>query len=92
MILVFFSIALRAVLKVPVFTILLRLLSYLRLWNPAVSDYHGAINVNREAIPQRRNVKICTLLYKQVLHPQQPSTPVEANAQLGGRDSDILPL
>ena len=44
-----------------------------------VSDYHEVFNIGREDIPSRRNVKICTLLYKQVLHLQGPSTLLEAN-------------
>jgi hypothetical protein len=43
--------------------------------NLAVSDYHGVLG--REDRLQRSNMKICTLLYKQALYPQQPSTYVE---------------
>ena len=60
----FFPTALRAVLKVPAFTILLRHSHTLDSWTHAVSNYHGVINLYRESIPQRRNMKICTLLYK----------------------------
>jgi hypothetical protein len=45
----------------------------------AVSNYHGVINFNKESAPQRRNMKICTLLYKQALHPH----PQQLSAQLG---------
>jgi hypothetical protein len=34
-------------------------------WTPAISDYHGVINLGGEDIPPRKNMKICTLLYKQ---------------------------
>lgn len=33
----------------------------------AVSNYHGVITINRDGIPQRRNMKVCTLVYKQAL-------------------------
>ena len=46
----FFPIALRAVLKVLAFTILLR--NSLASWIHAVSNYHGDINFGRENIPQ----------------------------------------
>ena len=49
---------------------------------PAVSNYHGVINLVREDINQRRNMKMCTLLYKQALHPQQPPTLVQAHSLL----------
>jgi hypothetical protein len=35
-----------------------------------------------EDIPQRKNIKICTILYKQSLHPQIPSTLIQAHALL----------
>jgi hypothetical protein len=74
MFLEFFPTALRAVLKVPVFTILQTLATPWRP-GPVLSDDHGhliIISVNRDNIPQRDG-KICTLLYKQVLCPKQPS-------------------
>ena len=48
----------------------------------AVSNYHGVINFNKESAPQRRNMKICTLLYKQALHPQQLSAQLGAHPLL----------
>lgn len=48
----------------------------------AVSDYYGVINLDREDFPWRRNMKICTLLYKQTLCPQELSLLVEAHALL----------
>lgn len=40
--------------------------------------YYGIININKEDITQR-NMKICILLQKQALCPQQPSTLMEAH-------------
>ena len=65
-----FPIALRAV---PVFTILWIHSHTLDSQTCIVFSSHGVINVYKEDIPQR-NVKICPLLYKQALHPQQPLT------------------
>lgn len=48
----FFHIALRAVLKVSVFTILLRHSPTIDSQTPAVFNHHGVINVNKEDIPQ----------------------------------------
>ena len=42
-----FPIALRTVLKVPVFIILLKHSHTLHPWTGAVSNYHGVININR---------------------------------------------
>jgi hypothetical protein len=42
-----FQIALRAILNIPVFTILLRHSHTLDSWTCAVSTSHGVINVNR---------------------------------------------
>jgi hypothetical protein len=50
-----FPLALMAVLKVPVFNILLRHLHTLNSWTPDVPNYHGVINVNREDIPQTQS-------------------------------------
>lgn len=55
-----FSTTLRAVLKVPVFTILMRHQPHLCLPD---HDYHGVINVNREDVPEERK------LYKQASYP-----------------------
>lgn len=72
MFLAFFSTALRAVLKVPLFTILLR-------HQPFASDLTlRVIDVNKEDVPGR-NRKTCTLLHKQATCLQQPSTPVEVH-------------
>jgi hypothetical protein len=57
---------------------LLRLRCTLASWILALSDYHGINNFGREDIPQRRNMKLYTLLYKQALCLQQPSTFKEA--------------
>ena len=46
-----------------------------------VSNYQWVINLVKEDIPQRRNMKIFTL-YKQALHPQQPPTLIEAHTLL----------
>ena len=54
-----FPIALRAVLKVPVFTILLRHSHTLNSWTHAVSNYHEVINVNREDIPGKEGILHC---------------------------------
>jgi hypothetical protein len=45
------STVLRAVLKVPAFTIWLRHEPHFCFWTCAVSDLHALINVNRENIP-----------------------------------------
>jgi hypothetical protein len=50
----FFSTALMAVLKVPRFTILLRHSHTLNFWTPAVSNYPGVNNVDREDILRRK--------------------------------------
>jgi hypothetical protein len=42
----------RAVLKVKVFTVFLKHSQNFDSWTPAVSNYHGVINVNRKDIPQ----------------------------------------
>lgn len=47
----------------------------------AASNYHG-VNLNRESILQTRYMKICTFLYKQTPHPQQPSALVKAHPLL----------
>ena len=52
----------------------------IQLLTPAVLDYHRAININREDIPWR-NVNVSTLLYKQALSLEQPSTLM--GAQIG---------
>ena len=49
------------------------------LCTPASFDYHGVININKKDSPQRRNIKICTLLHED-LHPPQLSTLLEAHA------------
>ena len=54
-----FPTALRAVLKVPVFTILLRHSHTLNSWACAVSKYYRVINVNWEDIPQKEIVLHC---------------------------------
>ena len=69
-------------LKVSAFTILLRHRHALASWTHATSNYHGVINLGREDIPRRRNMKICTLLYKQALQPQQPLTLMETHLLL----------
>jgi hypothetical protein len=46
-----FPIALRAVLKVPASAVFLRHLPPVCLLDPAVSDFHGIIDINREDIP-----------------------------------------
>jgi hypothetical protein len=51
MFLEFFPTALRAVLKVPVFTILLRHSQIFASWTCVAFDYHGVIDVNRKDIP-----------------------------------------
>jgi hypothetical protein len=51
-----FPIALRAVLKIPVFTISLIHSHTLNSWTCVVSNHHGVINVNREDIPQKKRV------------------------------------
>lgn len=68
-----FPTVLRAVLGGPsIYRFLLRHWSHLRLLTPAVFNSRGVIDVNKD-IPWR-NVKMCTLLHKEALHPQQPST------------------
>jgi hypothetical protein len=47
-----------------------------------VPHHHGVINIDKENMPQRRNVKICTLLYNHAFHPQQPLTLMEAHTML----------
>jgi hypothetical protein len=79
MFLEFFPTALRAVLKVPVFTILLsHQPSHLCILDLCCSDYHGVIKANRENIPWRWNMGIYTLLYKQGLCPNNCLLEVHA--------------
>ena len=61
---VFFPTALKAVHKVTAFY-------HLRRQTHDVSDYHEVITLDREDIPQRRNMKISTLVYKQTLCPHR---------------------
>jgi hypothetical protein len=61
--------ALRVVLKVPALTILLQTDTHSTPGH-AVSNYHRVIKVSRVNINiSQRNVKICTLLYRQVFYP-----------------------
>ena len=73
----FFATVLMAVMKVTAFTILLR--NTFLPQTHVVFNYNGVIILNREHIPQRRNMKIRTLLYKQALCP---ATLVKARALL----------
>ena len=82
MFLKFFSKAIRAVLKVPEVIICWDLQDTFPFQTHAVSDYHGVININQEGILWRRNIKICTLLYKQTICPQQQSTLGKAHTLL----------
>jgi hypothetical protein len=77
----FFTTTLLAVLKVTAFTIFAEV-HILTSWNPAVSNYHGVHNINKESIPQRRNMKICILLYRQAPCPQQLSGLMGAHTLL----------
>lgn len=70
--------ALKVVLNVPVFTILLTYSHILNFWICTVSNPHGVINFNHEDIFWKERVfgrkgfqKICALLPKQALYPQQ---------------------
>jgi hypothetical protein len=54
-----FPIALRAALKVPAFTILLKHSHTLHSWTCAVSYYYGVVKDNREGIPPKERVLCC---------------------------------
>lgn len=73
MVSVFFPTALRSVLKVTAFY------HFAETSDIPLPPRHAVINCGREDIPQRRSMKIHTLLYKQTLFPQQPSTLMEAH-------------
>jgi hypothetical protein len=56
-----FSTALRAVLKVPASTILLRHSNTLNSWTSDVSNYYEVININREGILQEESPPLLVL-------------------------------
>ena len=70
----YFPIALRAILKVPIFTILLRHSHILNSWTCSLFNYHEVFNVNRVDVLKKKESstgngsrKIFTLLHKQDL-------------------------
>lgn len=80
MLLELFSIAIRAVLKVPEVIICWDISHTFPSQTHAASDHHGV--VNKKDIPWRRSIRICTSLYKRAFHPQQPSTLMDAHTLL----------